>query len=1148
MIQTFPSQRIKKWIVNYENEFLGHIIKAFNLDLFSRKGFVKTGRKIYPHTTQSDISGLEPATAFCKANIDDGDAEEREKKLWAVAGDKIIKSGQNDEDFDEDENNGFAQDETVNENSDLISVGDETEEDIEPTPYSVSSASEYAFPIIGDNSATKNSAVKWAQSFTKINGPLSKISIELKKYGLPADNLVISIQEDSGGEPSGIALFEEKIAGSGLTTSFVEQEIKIGEDIQLSLNKTYWLVLERDGSGDISNYYLANLTTDKVYENGEIKNYTNDNGWKGNSLYAKTEIVSASGNWAVPTGVTEAIIEAWGGGGGGLASMGGGGGAAYARKLVTGLTPAADMAIVIGAGGASTGADGEDTTFDVTVVVANGGKGQTNGGGGGRTASSTGDVLFAGGAGEQGNVTEAGGASAGDRGAASGATAGTRNGIIQRRTPGGGGGSTGVAGYTGGAGIMRITYFTTPTAEYPFVTGRSWQRNSTAGKSHTITFPEDVIAGELLILIFGVSQLSVKIEITTPTGWTQVVNQERDAATVGVYYKRATGEESTTVTTDANCSSSHIVLRVKNAGTPEGTGADGLNDIDPPKHDTGVSAKYLWLACGVLGVGIVSNEITVPPANYESFAWIKSAVSPVAGAKSAITVVSERFLETDSEDPGTFTNDTGFWAAATIAIPYKKEVNTNDLKAGISLKFLAAYERLYLTTSKDIRFLNEDNGNWQSLWRGILQQDDLNDEYPAILKSLGSGGTLILGNDNKIHTMIATADDTTEVTEDKLIFDPTHFVNWIRVTSSAVFIGLQHKEGELLTSMVVYYEPYVERTRIYQIEEGATMGFIIGDNCHILDKSGQVRQFTGASFTPYQYFPPYYRKEKITKLPHRNGVIVRQGIVKFLWEGQYPDPAGVWVLENGNLYHENSLVFNKTILNSLGAIEVDELGALFEEDEIFMGASVVDGNGSEIKGVYSTAEEQGVSVASGQRTQIVTAKLVSPYIYNIWQDIVLKYDPVDDGKFVVKQKKEAAKITEGSGADEFNGEWTADDSFTCSDIASDVDGENIEVGDEIIVRKGQGAGLLAHITKISGTTTKTITIDEGLAAISSGKFTFSVEKWEKITFNAKDTKFSRKASLKDDRLGWKQIKVDIREHDLEEIQIQSVTDKTLIRK
>jgi hypothetical protein len=483
---------------------------------------------------------------------------------------------------------------------------------------------------------------------------------------------------------------------------------------------------------------------------------------------------------------------------------------------------------------------------------------------------------------------------------------------------------------------------------------------------------------------------------------------------------------------------------------------------------------------------------------------------------------------------------------------YKKETAGEefiDTKMSVGVNFDQAFERLYLTTSKDVRFLNEDNGVWQSLWRGILQKGVLNEEYPAVLKNLGAGGTLILGNDNKIHTLIATANNTTESNENKLTFDSEYFVNWIGLTSSAVFIGIQHKEGELLPSMIVYYEPYAERTRTFQIEEGATIGFIVDDNCHILDKSGRLRYFTGASFKDYQYFPPYYRNEKITTLPHRNGIIVKQGIVKFLWEGQYPDPAGVWVMEDGNLYHKHSLVFDKTTLNSLGAIEVDELGALFEEEEMFMGASLIDGDESKIEGVYSSTQGEGVTADDDQRTQIVTTKLTSQHINNIWQDISLKYDPISGGEFVVKQKKEASTITEGSGATAFNGEWTASDTFTCSDaeFVTEITAENIAVGDEIIIRKGQGAGLLAHITDISGTTTKTITIDEGLTIISSGKFTFSVEKWEKLIFNSKDTKFSHKASLKDDKLEFKQLKIDIREHALEEIQIQSITDETLIK-
>ena len=922
MFQTFPSQQNKKWIVNYASEFLGHIIRAFNLDLFSRKSFIKTGDKIYPHTTQSDITGLEPATAFCKANIDDGDMEEREKKLWAVAGDKIIKMQENDFTFDEDDSDGFASDEKVNGNSDLLSVSDETEEAIETTPVAITGTSYNHHFIQLDTD-------KWAQSF-RANGEFVKITFEGKKFLNPTDNLTISIQEDSNGKPSGTAIAEYDMPASKFTTysgtdseiddtAYEEEEVLLSDfglaELELDVSKIYWVVFERSGASDTDNFFIikAIYSTTAVYSRGEVKLSGEEIGYSAvTSFKSPTTTGSMSGEWTNPTN-------------------------AYAS----------------------------DDTYATT---------------------------------------------------------------------------DGVNDETQDYGTFSM--------EVPSASG------------------------------VRISGIEVQAEIKVASGEHYV------AMWVGKDY------------------STYSSVRYKAVTTTEAyLTFGGEND--------------LW------GLTWTPDEVNDVVFNVK----IKNQASAVVYSLDHIRVK-------------VYYNESG-----------EDKVNYYGINLSVDMEFPSAYERLYLTTSKDVLFLSEDNHKWYSLWRGILQKDDLNEEYPSVLKNLESGGTLILGNDNKIHTMVATADDSSEADENKLIFEPNYYVNWMGVTSSAVFIGLQHKEGELLPSRVVYYEVYSERTRIFQIEEGATVGFIVDDNCHIIDKTGQVRYFTGALFKPYQYFPPYYRGEKIT-LPHRNGIVVKGDMIKILWEGQYPDPAGIWILEGGNLYHKHSLVFNKTTLNSLGAMEAEELGALFEEDELFMGASLLDGSGSEIKGVYSSTEGEGVSVADDQRTQIMTAKLFSPHMYSLWQDMALKYDPVSGGEFIVKQKIEAATITEGSGATAFNGVWTADDVFTCSDteFVSEIDAGNIAVGDEIIVRKGQGAGLLAHITEISGTTTKTITIDEGLTAISSGSFTFSVEKWEKMIFNSKDTKFSHKASLKDDRLEFKQFKIDIRKHALEEISVQSIIDKTLIRK
>lgn len=208
---------------------------------------------------------------------------------------------------------------------------------------------------------------------------------------------------------------------------------------------------------------------------------------------------TTSGTWTKPSGVTHIKVEAWGGGGTGGAATGtgargaGGCGGTYVSKIIA--VPNASYAYVVGAstGGSTTLVrNGKNTTFGSTLVIATGGIGgaiNTTTGGAAATTSSTtgsvGDVIYAGGdggAGTSGGYSGGGGGGAGSTGAggnASNNTAGTGtsqnggNGGAGRNTAGagatgltyGGGGaggcattSTDMAGGTGAAGYMRITY------------------------------------------------------------------------------------------------------------------------------------------------------------------------------------------------------------------------------------------------------------------------------------------------------------------------------------------------------------------------------------------------------------------------------------------------------------------------------------------------------------------------------------------------------------------------------------------------------------------------------------------------------------------------------------------------------------------
>lgn len=208
-----------------------------------------------------------------------------------------------------------------------------------------------------------------------------------------------------------------------------------------------------------------------------------------------TDVFDSGGTheWTAPTGITSVNVACWGGSGGGAdgsgSDTGGGGGGAGAYAVSTGISVTAGNKyfVVVGVGGngaiysAGVATGGTDSSFDSTVVVADGGgAGNSDGtaGVGGTIANSTGDTEYAGGDGGTGASVNSGGGGggggaggpdgAGDNGNnASGETSGTggdgdagsggAGGAItvaggDSVKGGGGGGGAGVGASSGGSG------------------------------------------------------------------------------------------------------------------------------------------------------------------------------------------------------------------------------------------------------------------------------------------------------------------------------------------------------------------------------------------------------------------------------------------------------------------------------------------------------------------------------------------------------------------------------------------------------------------------------------------------------------------------------------------------------------------------
>ena len=190
---------------------------------------------------------------------------------------------------------------------------------------------------------------------------------------------------------------------------------------------------------------------------------------------ATVTLTPANTFWVVPDGITLLdMVEVRGGGGSGGATTanttagGGGGGGAYARNNNVAVIPRTNITVAVGQGGASVtgntnGVVGNNSSWNNGAILAmRGANGlRTNASGaGGNTASSIGQVKFAGGAGAVGvnsTVIGGGGGAGGGNNNQGNAGSGVNGGVGQQGGGSGGAGGNGrnldgSAGYVHGGG------------------------------------------------------------------------------------------------------------------------------------------------------------------------------------------------------------------------------------------------------------------------------------------------------------------------------------------------------------------------------------------------------------------------------------------------------------------------------------------------------------------------------------------------------------------------------------------------------------------------------------------------------------------------------------------------------------------------
>jgi hypothetical protein len=206
---------------------------------------------------------------------------------------------------------------------------------------------------------------------------------------------------------------------------------------------------------------------------------------------------------------------------------------------------------------------------------------------------------------------------------------------------------------------------------FPSVIGTPTTGTTASNTSHVITLPSGIVAGELLVVLFGCGVASTitwgAFTGMPPSAQTATLG----TTTLGLGYKIAVGGDTLTVTTSNSGKGAYVACRITDwHGTtaPEGdlVGNAAAGDPNPGPWDaTWGTEDTLWLAGGAVegSTGWTSDA----PASYTNIGDINTTGG--SGPSNVAVALAWRKLAVTSEEPGPFdavTDDE--WLAGTVAV------------------------------------------------------------------------------------------------------------------------------------------------------------------------------------------------------------------------------------------------------------------------------------------------------------------------------------------------------------------------------------------------------------------------------------------------------------------------------------------------
>lgn len=222
--------------------------------------------------------------------------------------------------------------------------------------------------------------------------------------------------------------------------------------------------------------------------------------------------------------------------------------------------------------------------------------------------------------------------------------------------------------------------------------------------------------------------------------------------------------------------------------------------------------------------------------------------------------------------------------------------------------------------------------------------------------------------------------------------------------------------------------------------------------------------------------------------------------------------GGIWCLNplSGNFYKKYSLgqgTDTETVYGHQNTTDVGAIKAVSGGSILFIAGGQVGEGGVAGEVFYRVWTLSRGWISLNRRGYFLTQFVYSDNISEMWENIWLKFSKfrATGSKIIIKAKGVNSLLDENRRV--FNEEitWTSGTTFTITLAAND---DALAVGDEVEILGRNNAGVLAHITEITGNhaALQTITIDETVLKTSgTSKATF--DRWKKIGVIDSNTKY-----------------------------------------